>query len=174
MLLDSALAGGASQGAEVEKLSITDYIISPCTNCDECRENGECTIHDDMEAIYQKFATMERLILASPIFFVSLPAQLKALIDRCQSLWVAKYVLARPIAEKSQQRKGLLIAVGHRDGPREFQPAIAQAKVFFAILNVAYHKELTFGSIERKGEVAQHPTALQEAFAAGVELVADC
>ena len=172
MLLDSALAGAASRGAEIEKLSITDYRIAPCSNCDECRKTGQCTIiNDDMEIFYRKFATLDRLILATPIFFVSVPSLLKAMIDRCQSLWVAKYVLDRPIAEKSENRKGLFIAVGHRDKPREFEPAIAVAKVFFAILNVGYVGSLTYGGIEGKGEIVSHPTALKEAFEAGAKLV---
>ncbi|MCK5511693.1 MAG: flavodoxin family protein, partial [Thermodesulfovibrionia bacterium] len=58
--------------------------ISPCTNCSGCDETGECVIKDDMDTVYSAIREGDRFVLASPIFFFGLTAQIKALIDRCQ------------------------------------------------------------------------------------------
>lgn len=173
LLLDEALAGARSQGAEIEKLVLNELEIIPCQNCDDCATTGECTIHDDMEKIYPKLRAADRLILTSPVFFLSVTAQTKAFIDRCQSLWVTKYVLNRPIADKGGKRRGLFISAAHRNNPKQFQPAIRVVRAFFATLDIVYEAELLVGGVFRKGEVLDHPTALRDAFAAGVKLASD-
>lgn len=172
LLLDRALAGAASAGGEVEKVVLSELSLSPCTNCDECGLTGECTIQDDMTYLYPKLRELDRLILASPIFFLSVSAQTKMMIDRCQSLWIAKYRLGRGIGGRDK-RRGLFLSIAGRNRPREFQPAIAVVKAFFATIDVEYSQELFFGGIEGKGDVIQHPTALEEAIAAGARLVRD-
>lgn len=173
LLLDQAIAGAVSKGAQVEKLVVSELNISPCTSCDDCLSGGACVIHDDMDAVYPKLAQAEGFILAAPVYFLSLPAQTKAMIDRCQILWMLKYILGRPIAAKNEKRRGLFISVAHRDTPREFQPAIAVVKSFFATINVVYWRELLFGGIDRKGQIREHPTALEEALLAGAQLVSE-
>ena len=168
ILLDEALAGARSQGAETEKLVVSELKIAPCQNCDDCALTGECTIHDEMDEIYHKLQAIDRLVLASPIFFLSVTAQTKVMIDRCQSLWVTKYVLKQPITKK--RRQGLFISTAHSDNPRQFQGAIIVVRAFFTTLEIDYEAELLFGGIQKKGEVLKHPTALRDVFAAGVRL----
>lgn len=172
LLLDRALAGAASAGGEIEKVVLSELRLSPCTNCDECHLTGECTIQDDMTLLYPKLRALDRLILASPIFFLSVSAQTKMMIDRCQSFWIAKYRLGRGIGGRDK-RRGLFLSIAGRNRPREFQPAIAVVKAFFATIDVEYSQELFFGGIEGKGDVIQHPTVLEGALAAGARLVRD-
>ena len=121
-----------------------------------------------MDLVYPKLRQADRLILTSPIFFLSVSAQAKAMIDRCQSLWVTKYILHRPISDK--KRQGLFISVGHWKGEGNFRCATTVVRAFFVTLDVKYEGELLFGRIEKKGEILKHPTACQEAFDAGVRL----
>jgi multimeric flavodoxin WrbA len=112
------------------------------------------------------------IILASPIFFMGVTAQTKAMIDRCQTLWVIKYVLKLPVAlNHSGKRKGLFISVGSGTSSNLFQPAIAVVRSWFATLDVAYVGELLFSGIDKKGDIVSHPTALKEAFLAGQRLI---
>ena len=65
-------------------ISVRNKVISPCTHCNDCVETkGKCSIHDDMDGIYDALREADGIILASPVHFGSISAQLKAVIDRC-------------------------------------------------------------------------------------------
>ena len=93
LLLEEALKGAQSKGAEVEKIVIDKLNIAPCKEYYGCLKDGNCVIHDDMDDLYQKILDAEAIIIASPMFFYTISAQLMVLISRCQSLWARKYVL---------------------------------------------------------------------------------
>jgi multimeric flavodoxin WrbA len=166
ILLDEVLSGARSQGAETEKLILNELRITPCQGCAKCLEGGECAILDDMALVYPKLAAADRLVLASPIYFSSLTAQTKIMVDRCQCLWVAKYLLGRPALKG--ERRGLFISTASDDG-EQFQAAIPLVKARFATLDVSYDA-LLFNGVDEKGEIVEHPTACFDAFAAGVRL----
>jgi multimeric flavodoxin WrbA len=101
-------------------------------------------------------------------------AQTKAMIDRCQALWVRKYILKLPPSGNRQvERKGLFISVGGTRSANLFQPAVATVKSLFKVLDVAYAGELLFSGINEKGAISKKPDALRQAFVAGQKLVED-
>ncbi len=169
LLLDQALSGAQSEGAKVEKMVLNDLDITPCQACGQCLSTGECVIRDDMERIYPELKLAQHLILASPVFFLGLPAQAKLLIDRCQCLWAGRNALPHP--ERSTQRRGLLILTASGSDLRQFQPLLSTVRAFFATLGITYRGELLFGGLEERGEVLHHPGALERAFEAGAKLV---
>jgi multimeric flavodoxin WrbA len=89
-LLDRALAGAQDAGAEVEKVVVHRLKMSGCRHCDGCLETGICVVKDDMQSLYPKLRAMDAFAVASPMFFMAVTSQLKAVFDRCQCLWVAK------------------------------------------------------------------------------------
>ena len=98
LLLEQAMVGAKSVGAETETIVLSKLSIEPCRHCDGCLAEGQCVIDDDMQSIYPKLRQADRIILASPMFFMGITAQAKAMIDRCQALWAIKYVLHQPVA----------------------------------------------------------------------------
>jgi multimeric flavodoxin WrbA len=90
ILLDKVLEGARNRGANTEKVILNTLKFSPCQECEKVREDGTCRIKDDMQPLYEKIKKADALILASPIFFGSLSAQTKMMIDRFQCLWLAK------------------------------------------------------------------------------------
>ncbi len=171
LLLDRALEGAKARGADVEKLVLSDLKLHPCRHCDGCARTGLCVIEDDMQPLYDRFRTLDALILATPVFFMGPPAQTKSMMDRCQCLWVAKYVLKRPLVEGGAKRKSLLLSVGGGTRPHLFRPLKTIVQAVFATLDVAYGNDLCFADVDRKGAIREHPTALKEAFEAGAALV---
>jgi len=169
LLLDQALAGAASRGAETEKLLVAKLKIGPCLACAGCERTGECVVHDDMTQVYPKLEAAEGIVLAAPVFFMGLPAQLKALVDRCQPFWVRKYRLSKPIQKK---RMGLVIAVGGTNLPHTFDAVRLEVKSFFHCLEVKYSDEVLFRGISDHGEIGSRPEALAQARAAGERLAA--
>jgi len=102
---------------------------------------------------------------------MSVTAQMKAMIDRCQAIWARKYVLKIPPLGNKRERKGLFISVGGRKVPNLFEPALVTVKTLFKILDVTYAGGLLFPGIDEKGDITEHPDALRQAFRAGQKLV---
>ena len=165
LLLDEALKGVQSQGAEVEKLIVDKLKISPCREFYGCLRDGNCVIRDDMDGIYPKLLHADVVIVASPMFFYGLTSQLKALIDRCQALWAGKYVLKQNLPYEG--RKGAFIAVGATNGQKLFDGSIFTVKYFFQAIGVEYAEELLIRGVDKKGEIIKHPSALKDAFDLG-------
>ena len=167
LLLDEALKGAKSQGATVEKIVVDKLHIEPCREYYGCEKDGKCVIRDDMDSIYTKLLEADRVILASPMFFYGLTSQAKALIDRCQALWVKRYTLKQ---EPPGGRKGAFIAVGATKGKTLFDGSILTVKYFFDAIGVKYAEELLVRGVEKRGDIKKHPTALSDAFELGKRL----
>jgi len=168
LLLDEVLRGAQSQGAEVEKIIVDKLNIAPCREYHGCLKEGNCVIRDDMDDIYPKLLNADCVIVASPIFFYGLTSQVKALIDRCQALWVRKYILKQNLSDSG--RKGAFIAVGATRGKKLFDGAISTVKYFFQAIGVTYVDELLIRGVDKRGEIKEHPTALSDAFELGRKL----
>lgn len=87
-LADQVIAGARAAGADVEKVRLADLRIDPCDACDACQSSREapCILGDDMIGLYPKVQQADVLVLASPIYFFSASAQLKAFVDRTYAL----------------------------------------------------------------------------------------
>ncbi len=169
ILLEEALRGAEKEGAKVERLYLTDFNITPCIECHGCDQTGKCVILDDMQRIYPKLLESNIIILASPIFFYGVTGYTKALIDRSQALWAKKYLLKNPSSKI--KRRGFFISVGATKGEKLFNGAILTVKYFFDTFDAEYGGELVFRGIEGKGDILNHPEALQQAFETGRRLV---
>lgn len=172
-LLDSALKGAEEKDAKVEKIRLCDLRISPCSECHGCDDTGECVQTDDMVLLYQKLIEADMLFLASPIFFMGVSAQTKAMIDRCQAIWIKKYRLKQTIGKGREHRKGFFISVGGSKNPEKFIGAVNTVKAFFATLDYTYEKELLIAGVDEMDAITNHPTALGEVKKIGEQLVSD-
>jgi len=168
LLLDEALKGAQSQQAEVEKIVVDKLKIAPCREYYSCLKDGNCAIRDEMDAIYPKLLDADTVIVASPMFFYGLSAQLKALIDRCQAPWARKYVLKQTPSDAG--RKGAFIAVGATRGEKLFEGSILTVKYFFQAISVEYVDELLVRGVDKRGEIKEHPAVLSDAFEMGRRL----
>jgi multimeric flavodoxin WrbA len=166
LLLDAALNGAQSQGAEVEKIDIAKLRIAPCREIYACLKDGKCVIKDEMDPLYDKLVKADAIIVATPIFFYTVSAQLAALISRCQALWSRRYVLNMDIPAK----KGAFIAVGATKGAKLFDGPKLTIRYFFKAINAEYTEELLIRGVDKKGEIKEHPTALNDAFELGKRL----
>jgi multimeric flavodoxin WrbA len=86
ILLGEALQGAKHDGAEVDLYSISDKDIKPCDGCRACNETGECHIKDDMQSLYDKLLGADGILFGTPIYFYSMTAQAKTVIDRTIAL----------------------------------------------------------------------------------------
>jgi len=121
-----------------------------------------------MQKIYVKLLSADYLILASPIFFYSVTAQTKAMIDRSQALWARKYLLKKGIEKEiKQKRGGWFISVGATYGSKLFDGVILTVRYFFDVLNIPYRGNLLIRGIDDKGEILGKPAYLTSAYNLG-------
>jgi multimeric flavodoxin WrbA len=170
ILLDKALEGAAQAGAEVEKVLVSRLKISPCLEIYACLKDGECSIKDDMQPLYKKLVEADHVILASPIFFYGVTGQAKAVIDRCQALWVRGHVLNMGKEDK-RVRRGAFISVGATRGAKLFDGPVLTVKYFFDAIGVKYFGDLLVRGIDNRGQITEHPELLNDAYRLGQELV---
>ena len=89
ILCDEFMRGAQEAGNEVEKIRVAGRKVAPCSGCYYCRDHGgECVHRDDMAEILQKMIDADVIVLASPVYFYSIDAQLKAVIDRTVARWL--------------------------------------------------------------------------------------
>jgi len=168
VLLDKALEGAQSLGAEISKLFARNLKIAGCLECGGCDETGACVIRDDMDRVYAELLTVDAIIMAAPVFFYGVPAQLKALIDRCQAMWSKRMLEKSPEQRKSYDRgRGYLIGVGASRGKQLFDGMELTAKYFYDALDMSYEGSLLMKGLDAKGDAVQKPKALAEAYEFG-------
>lgn len=170
ILMNRALLPLREAGHDITVYPLNRMTIRPCQDCGGCAETGICVVQDEMAGIFAAIRAAERIILASPIFFYGLSAQVKAMVDRCQCFWCEKYLLKRPIPAGPLGRKGLLLLVGGRKREDAAHCAGATATAFFRTVSVPEHETLFFGGVDGPGDIEKHPTALRDAYEAGKRL----
>ena len=87
-LCDEFMRGAKEAGNEVEKIRVSEKKIDFCHGCYYCQKSGGvCAIKDDMADLLQKIIDADVIVLASPVYFYSIDAQLKTVIDRTVARW---------------------------------------------------------------------------------------
>ena len=169
-LLQKAVEGARDGGAEVEEIVLRDLKMSPCLEIYGCKNAGECQLKDDFQTARDQILASQGLMLASPVFFYTVSAHTKILMDRFQSLWVKKYwINETPKGQPNTRRKGLFIAVGATKGKKLFDGILLSLKYFFDVIDMKLWKALLYRGLDFEGDVLKFPEYLDEAYEAGKE-----
>ena len=159
LLVEQALKGAQSEGAEVELLSLSGLEIKPCDGCLACRGTGRCHIDDDMQTVYEKLLAADGIIFGTPAYFYSLTAQAKTLIDRTMAL-------NRRDRNLNNKVGGIIAiagSIGLIDLLKDFYFFIVVQRMVPAGFVAAYATE--------KGDIKSRPKANQAAWDLGREMV---
>ncbi len=156
ILCDEFARGARQAGHEVEKIRVAEKNIGFCRACYACRETGECVIKDGMAEVMQKMIDCDVMVLASPVYFYSIDAQLKAVIDRSVARWTQVknkefyYIVTAADSEKESAEATLGCFRGYAD-----------------CVDGAKERGVIYGmGVYDKGEV-KNTRAMQEAYEAG-------
>lgn len=82
LLCDAFAKGAQESGHNIEKIRLQEKDIHACAGCYSCRSTGKCFQKDDMAVINQKLVEADIIVLATPVYYYSMSAQLKMMIDR--------------------------------------------------------------------------------------------
>lgn len=168
-LLDACLAGAREAGADTDELIVVEEGIAPCRGCNACSSTGECVVHDGMREVYPRLDTADAIVVATPVYFATVPAVLKALYDRCQPYWARRYVLEEP---RRPRRPGALLIVGGGGDPFGTGCATTVTRSVFAVLETDLVSEVT-AEADSPSDIGRLPDVLRRAGEVGAELVAE-
>ena len=159
LLLEQALNGARHEGAETELLSLSGKDIKPCDGCGSCATRGECHIKDDMQTVYQKLLEADGIIFGTPIYFYSMTAQAKAVIDRT-------FALNRPEKSLTNKVGGVIVvagSIGIIDAIKDLYFYIVIERMIPANLVAAYATQ--------KGDIKKREQGMKAAWELGREMV---
>lgn len=157
-MLDVAISTCESRGANVEKIQLKELNGGPCIACNGCVKTGRCVLKDDYTPLNDKIEAADHLIFATPIYFGSMCAQLKALIDRGQPFFEKKYHLKIPSPTRSSEKKCLILTCGGFKKIDDYVKNIKQIMtIYLRCLDIKSFKIISAPQIDACGEINNHP-----------------
>jgi multimeric flavodoxin WrbA len=172
ILVSQVLKGASSQGAETCKVYLNDLQIKPCQSCGVDPHPKYCLFEDDMKTIYTLLQSCDAIVLGSPVYFDTVSAQTKLMIDRCNCLM--------PYVERAdgtfgferrmkKRKKGVFIAVAGSE--QEFNTVQTTIKGFFNWANVELADTLLYQHDDNVlGGVKNDKEKMDKALEIGVRL----
>lgn len=167
LLLGALAEGAVGAGARVDHIHCPDLEIRGCTGCGACSETGVCVIRDAMDGVYALADEAAAIALAAPVYFLGVPARLKALIDRFQCRWARRYVLGVP---PPRLRPGAFVSVAGAPVQSVFTCPQKTVEAWFDVLGVECSSNLLYADVDERAAIRTHPRALDEARHAGAAL----
>lgn len=164
-LVDEALREAAKLGAQTEKIIISQYDVRPCLGCDNCSSLDSCVLKDDASWILDKFCRADGVIMATPVYYYNVTAQMKAFIDRNYFLYRHDY----KNGWKYKARAAGVIVVGEQMG---LEDTIHTLKQFIDELNVDVNRIFfASGYANKPGEVRDNLYLIEDARTLGRRMV---
>ena len=157
LLCDEFMKGALEAGNEVEKIFLKDKTVHPCTGCSVCSMYGKpCPQKDDMSEIIEKMLAADVIVMATPVYFYTMSAQMKTLIDRC----CARYT-------EIKNKDFFFIITAAEDDKEKMMRTVDTFQGFLDCLENPTIKGVIFGlGVWHVGEIKGNP-AMQEAYETG-------
>lgn len=148
LLCDQFILGARDAGNQAEKIFLQDKNIHFCLGCMDCQSNGGvCAQKDDMAEILEKMVRADVLVMATPIYFYNMDAQLKTLIDRIC-----------PQYTRISKKKAYLIATSDDSRKEAMDVAVAGFRAFLSCLDNVEEAGVIYGTgVRDVGDVKGKP-----------------
>ncbi len=171
ILVSQVLKGAKSRGARTEKIYLNDLKIKPCQDCGRDPYPRYCFFEDDMERIYDLLETCDSVVLGSPVYFDTVSAQVKLMIDRsnCLMPWTRLSESSGFVRRMKKRKKGIFIAVAGLE--QEFGTILTTVKGFFNWANIELKETILYAHNVSYGEAENDKSLMKKAFQAGIQLV---
>ena len=156
ILCDQFMKGAEEAGHHTEKVFLKDKKINYCTGCGTCFNTGKCSQKDDMAEVLDKMISANVIVMATPVYFYTMCAQMKTLIDRTCSRYT----------EISNKEFYFIVTAAVKNKPA-LQRTIEGFRGFTACLNNPKEKGIIYGTgAWEKGDV-KSKKAMNVAFELG-------
>ena len=159
-LLAEAFAKGAAAHHHVEVVSVRDVKVNPCLGCNACfKSNGVCAQKDDMTILYEKMSQADMLVIASPVYFYNISAQLKAVIDRFHN----------PIRDTFHIKRMALLLVGAATLPELFDAILTEYNLCLKFFSIEDAGNVLVRGVKDKGDI-MGTSFLEDAYQLGTSI----
>ncbi|TGE30970.1 flavodoxin family protein [Desulfosporosinus sp. Sb-LF] len=156
LLCDQFMLGAKEAGNQAEKIFLRDKKIGYCTGCETCYDTHKCVQKDDMAEILEKMIAADVIVMATPVYFYTMDAQMKTLIDRT----VPRY-------EEIAGKEFYFIVTAADSSKQSMERTLDGFRGFTFCLNGATEKGVVYGvGVWRKGDIDGSPT-MQQAYEMG-------
>lgn len=175
ILVSQVLKGASLRGAKTGKLYLNDMHIRPCQSCGVDPGPKHCLFDDDMNQVYAALETCNAIVLGSPVYFDTVSAQTKLMIDRTNCLMpLVTHSDGTTGFERRMKRrkKGVFVAAAGTE--QQFETVLATVKGFFNWANIALKETILYAHDDNElGAVSKDKTRMKQAFDVGVELAGE-
>ena len=172
LLVSEVLKGSGSQGAETSKIYLNDLSVKPCQSCGVDPSPKYCVFDDDMSLVYAVLESCDVVVLGSPVYFDSVSAQTKVVIDRCNCLmpYVKQADGSFDFERRMKKRKkGVFVAVAGPD--QEFDTILTTVKGFFNWANIELSVTILYVNDSNElGGVRNDKDQMSRAFVVGSQI----
>lgn len=139
---------------EYKVFNLYEMNIDYCNDCGVCRVKKGCRINDDMSDLYNMFNDSKGTIVVSPVYFNSVPAKMKTLIDRTQAIYSSKFILNDSIIDRSKKRASMYIAVGgSSEYENQFEGGDIVMDFFFKSINARSIKNIRIANSDENSYI---------------------
>jgi multimeric flavodoxin WrbA len=157
LLCDQFVKGAQEAEHDVEKVFLKDKRINYCTGCGTCLEKKKhCPQKDDMAGILEKMIAADVIVMATPVYFYTMCAQMKTLIDRT----CCRY------AEISHKEFCFIVAAADGSKPA-MERTLEGFRGFTSCLNGAKEKGIIYGTGAWKIGDVRGSEAMKQAYEMG-------
>lgn len=155
-LHDLFLEGIEDLSIEVKRIDVYDLTVSPCIDCGNCKKSFSC-IYNDMITIYDEIKNSIGFVISSPVYFTSIPGQLKIFFDRFQLFW--EYEKRGNLVVKD--KPSFFISTGGAEYENMFKPAFITVKHYLNTIGSHINEDDVFylSSVDNLNEI---PVDLKE------------
>ena len=162
LMADAFIKGACAAGHEVVKVKTDEKNVRGCKACNACYSKGTaCVFDDDFNGIAPHLESADVIAVATPVYWYTFPAQLKAVIDKMYALYVGK----KPISAK----ECVLMACAEEDGEEAFEGLTRSWGMILKLLDWVEKGRLVVPGVNDVGDIKK-TDALEKAEAVGAAL----
>jgi len=173
-LLTTLLDTAYKEGAETEKIYLIDQHIQPCLMCEKCHENGRkpCFQKDDFHFIAEKMVAADAIVIASPVYWITVISSVKLILDRAYSLINQSLAVSLTTCNSILNGKtGAIIVCGNSKDTQTYgEPLANTINHFYRWMGIQLAGKIVASAGFVKGEVADNENVMNQAIELGKKL----
>lgn len=173
-LVQAVCAGAESAGGRARHIVCNDLAVRPCQACGPEPTTGYCVFHDDMDLVYASLRDAHAVVVGSPVYFDTVSAQLKLVMDRCNCLTPLVRLPEggedfRPLWPRTR-RAAFVTACSSR---HRYDLAEHSVRGFLKWVGAKWEETIAWQHADNEaGSVAGEPELIERARALGARLIA--
>lgn len=144
-LADEFIRGCIENGNQVFRFDAAFMNLLPCTGCNSCRKNGSCILGDDFELLIPHLVAADKVVFATPVYYMNMTAQLKTAVDRMYQL--------EKVDGFRGNKKYLVLSTAWDSDISVFEPLMSTIKGFCRFLKWRYEGAVLAAGVDTREEI---------------------